>query len=306
MNMIKRVLLFVIINFLVVLTISVLLSVFNVRPYLNAHGLDYPALLAFCLIWGMGGAFISLLLSRKMAKWLMGVKLVDTKTSNPEMQNLLQTVHTLAKAAGLATMPEVGVYDSPEINAFATGPSKRRSLIAVSSGLLRRMSQAELEGVLGHEIAHIANGDMVTMTLVQGVVNAFVMFLARVLAYVVSGLGQKSSRSSSNSYFAYNMLVFVFELVFMALGWMVIATYSRFREFRADRGGAHLAGREKMIAALEALQKTRQIEDQRVAKPAFQALKIATGEKRGLFHLFATHPPLDVRIHRLQEEALGS
>lgn len=301
MKLAKRVFLFLAVNVLVVVTISLILSLFNVRPYLRSYGLDYSSLMIFCFIWGMGGAFISLALSKSMAKWLMGVRIVDPSTNDHELKALLNTVYELSKAAHLPDVPEVGVYDSPEINAFATGPTKRRSLVAVSSGLLRRMSQKELEGVLAHEISHIANGDMVTMTLLQGVVNAFVMFLARVLAFAVSGLGRNRNQSSSGSYFAYSAFVFVFEIVFMLLGSLIIAFFSRFREFRADKGGAQLAGRDKMISALEALQRTQQIHDVRAEKPAFQSMKISTKGRPGLLMLFATHPPLETRIERLKE-----
>jgi heat shock protein HtpX len=302
MAFLKRIFLFLIVNILIVTTISIILNLLNVKPFLNAHGLDYQSLLIFCLIWGFGGAFISLGLSRMMAKWMLGVRLIDPTTSDSTQRKLVETVHTLARAAGLPVMPEVGIYDSPEINAFATGPSRRRSLVAVSSGLLKRMSPDELEGVIGHEISHVANGDMVTMTLIQGVVNAFVMFLARALAYVFSGMGNKE-KSSSSSYFMFNVLVFVFQLVFMILGSLVVAAYSRFREFRADKGGASLAGREKMISALQALQKVQEIRDQRVEKPAFQSMKISHQERQGLIAFFATHPSLELRIERLRKES---
>jgi heat shock protein HtpX len=302
MAFVKRIFLFLIVNILVVMTISFILSLLNVKPFLNAHGLDYTSLMIFCLIWGFAGAFISLGLSRMMAKWMLGVRLIDPATSDPDQQKLVQTVYALARAANLPAMPEVGIYDSPEVNAFATGPSKRRSLVAVSSGLLKRMSSSELEGVLGHEISHVANGDMVTMTLVQGVVNAFVMFLARALAFVLSGLGNRNERSSSNSYFMFNVLVFVFQIVFMILGSLVVAAFSRYREFRADKGGAKLAGRDKMIGALQALEKVQEIRDQRVEKPAFQSMKISHQERGGLIALFMTHPPLKLRIKRLEEQ----
>lgn len=299
MNWAKRIFLFLAVNFLVVFTISIILNLFNVQPYLNAHGLDYKELLTFCLIWGMGGAFISLALSRVMAKWMLNVRLVSSSTTDPSLQQLLSTVEVLAKGAGLKAVPQVGVYESPEVNAFATGPTQKRSLVAVSSGLLKRLNQEELEGVLGHEIAHIANGDMVTMTLLQGVVNAFVMFLARVLAFFFSGIN-KQERSSSGSYMAYSLLVFLFQFVFMILGSLVIAWYSRFREFRADRGGARLAGKQKMIGALQALQHVVQTHDPAVQQPALQAMKISAGKASGLIQLFSTHPALEERIKKLQ------
>lgn len=298
----KRIFLFLAVNFLVVMTISLILSIFNVRPYLNAYGLDYPSLMIFCLIWGMGGALISLSMSRMMAKWLMGVQIIDPNTRDPELKHLLDTVYDLARAAHLSTMPEVGIFSSSEPNAFATGPTKKKSLVAVSSGLLQRMSQKELEGVIAHEISHITNGDMVTMTLIQGVVNAFVMFMARVIAFALSGLGNKRQNSSSGgSYASYAILVFVFEIIFMILGSIVVAWFSRFREFRADRGGADLAGREKMIAALESLKSMQRIRDPNVDKPSFEAMKISTPRKSGWMMLFASHPPLDDRIARLKQ-----
>lgn len=300
MTFFKRIFLFLVVNILIMMTITFILNLLNVKPFLNSYGLDYKSLAIFCLIWGFGGAFISLALSRVMAKAMMGVRVIDPATNDPEMRRLLNTVHDLARAAHLPAMPEVGIYDSPEVNAFATGPSNRRSLVAVSTGLLKRMSSPELEGVLGHEISHIANGDMVTMTLIQGVVNAFVMFLARVLAFVLSGIGNRE-KSSSSSYVTFNVLVFVFQIVFMILGSLVVAAYSRFREFRADKGGASLAGRDKMISALEALQKVQDIRDAKVEKPAFQSMKISHQERGGLVALFLTHPPLAKRIERLKE-----
>ncbi len=302
----KRVFLFVVINFLVIITLSIVLSLFHVGPFLKNYGLDVPSLLIFCLVWGMGGAFISLALSRQMAKWLMGVKVIDPNTSSPELRALLSVVYKLAKEARLPALPEVGIFESKEANAFATGPTKKRSLVAVSTGLLQKMSPGELEGVLAHEITHIANGDMVTMTLIQGIINAFVMFLARILAYVFSGLGRDRNQGGSGSYLSYYVFVFLFEIVFMVLGSLVICWFSRWREFRADSGGAGLAGKEKMIAALECLQRTQQIQDPRVAKPSFQAFKISTQKKSGLRALFATHPPLEDRIERLRSLPLRS
>lgn len=302
MAYIKRILLFFAINALVILTISLILNLLNVQPFLQSHGISYIDLMIFCAVWGFGGAFISLAMSRMMAKWMMGVKVIDPHANDPQSQQLLTIVYQLARAAHLPEMPEVGIYESAEINAFATGPTRRRALVAVSRGLLNRMSSKEIEGVLGHEIAHVANGDMVTMTLVQGIINAFVMFLARILAFALSGIGNQNNRerSSSGSYGTYYALVFIFELVFMLLGMLVIAGYSRLREFRADRGGAQLAGRDKMIAALEALKRTQEISDPRVQKPALEALKISTPKRQGIKHLFATHPSLETRIERLK------
>lgn len=300
--MAKRVLLFLLVNLLVVTTISIILNIFNISPYITQRGIDYRSLMIFCALWGMGGAFISLGMSRMMAKWMMGVHVIDPNTQDPELQKLVSMVHELAKRAHLKGLPQVGIFDSPEVNAFATGPSEKRSLVAVSTALLRRMSPKELEGVLAHEITHIANGDMVTMTLIQGVVNAFVMFLARILASILSGLVKRSSNSSSGgSYLSYTLFVFLFEVVFMILGSIVIAWFSRGREFRADRGGAALAGRENMIAALQSLVAVQQVRAAKADHPAFQALKISTRKKLGVLALFATHPPLEERIARLKE-----
>lgn len=303
MTVFKRVFLFLAINFLVIITLSLILNIFHVQPFLQGYGLNIQSLLIFCLIWGMGGAFISLALSRQMAKWMMGVHVINADTSDPDLRRLIATVHQLARDAHLPDMPEVGIFESAEPNAFATGPTKRRSLVAVSTGLLRRMSQKELEGVIAHEIAHISNGDMVTMTLVQGIVNAFVMFLARILAYIFSGLGRSRDEGSSGSYFSYMMFVFLFEVVFMVLGSIVVCWFSRFREFRADRGGADLAGKEKMVSALESLQRIQQIHDPHADKPSFAAFKISTKKKSGFMMLFATHPPLEERISRLKRLA---
>ncbi|HAB99487.1 MAG TPA: protease HtpX, partial [Parachlamydiales bacterium] len=249
----------------------------------------------------MGVAFISLALSRSMAKWMMGVQLIDPKTIDPDARQLLKTVYELAESAGIPH-PQVGVFRSNEVNAFATGPTQSRSLVAVSTGLLNRLNPTEIKAVLGHEITHIANGDMVTMTLLQGVVNAFVMFLARVLAYVFSNLGRSRDNSSSGgSFMSYMLFTYLFEVVFMILGSLVVAAYSRFREFRADAGGARLTSKEAMISALQALKNVQNIKDPKADNPAMAAFKISHPAKPGLLHLFATHPPLDVRIQRLKD-----
>ena len=297
--MAKRIILFLALNFFVVLMISIVLNLLNVRPYIQAYGLDYKSLLIFCFVWGMGGAFISLALSRVMAKWMMGAQVIDPHTRSTEERELVEMVHRLSKKAGLTIMPEVAIYRSNEPNAFATGPSRSRSLVAVSTGLLNRMNPSEIEGVIGHEISHIANGDMVTMTLLQGVVNAFVMFLARVLAYVVSGLGKNRESRGGGISMSYILFVYLFEVVFMILGSILVAFYSRYREFRADAGGARLAGKETMISSLKALRSLQEIRDPK-EQPAMAAFKISHQGRKGLLSLFASHPPLEDRIERLQ------
>jgi heat shock protein HtpX len=300
MAMAKRIFLFLAVNFLINVTISITLSVLGVRPYLTAQGIDFRALLIFCFVWGMGGAFISLALSRVIAKWTAGVQLIDPNTTDPSGQQLVNTVYNLARAAGLPKMPQVGVFDSPEPNAFATGPTRSRALVAVSTGLLRSMDRSSVEGVLGHEISHVANGDMVTMTLVQGVVNAFVLFLSRVLAFFVAQM-LRGERDRGPSHLIHWVLVLVFDIVFSILGSMVVAAFSRMREFRADAGGARLAGTGSMVGALEALQRysTSVSTEQR----ALATLKISGKRRGGFMMLFATHPPLEVRIERLRQMA---
>jgi len=301
MSWFRRITLFLVVNILVVTTISLLLHLFGVRPYITRYGLNYNSLAVFCLIWGMGGALISLGLSRKMAQWMMRVKLIDPETREPELRELVQCVYKLARQVSLPAMPQVGIYNSPEVNAFATGPTKSRALVAVSSGLLQRLERDEIEGVLGHEMSHIANGDMVTMTLLQGIINAFVMFLSRVIAFAITQSGRErgGSRRGGLSYGSYFIVRFVLEITFMILGSIVVSWFSRYREFRADEGGARLAGREKMINALEALRKTCQIVDPRSQPATVQTLKI-TGRRSGFMRLFASHPPLEERIKRLQ------
>ena len=282
--------LFVVTNLAIMVTLSIVLGLLGVSGYiLPGGGVDYGALMVFCLVWGMGGAIVSLLISRWIAKRAMGVQLVNGQTGRPELDWLYRTVARLAQQAQLP-MPEVGVYDSPEVNAFATGPSKSRSLVAVSSGLLRGMRPEEVEGVLAHEVAHIQNGDMVTLTLIQGVVNAFVLFLARIVGGIV--------RQTADERFAY-MLSFVvtilLDIVLGVLGMMVVRWFSRAREFRADAGGASLAGRGNMIAALRRLQNTKELVDN--SEPALATLKIS-GPR--MMALFATHPPLEDRIRALE------
>jgi heat shock protein HtpX len=290
--MLKRVLLFVVTNLAVMVTISIVLSLLGFGGYrLAGGGLDYGALAVFCLVWGFVGSFISLQMSRWMAKRAMGVQLVDGRSGHEELDWLYRTVERLTRQAQLP-MPEVGYYDSPEVNAFATGPSKSRSLVAVSSGLLRRMSRDEVEGVLAHEVAHIQNGDMVTMTLIQGVVNAFVMFASRVIANVARG-----AVDERNGRMVQFLVTIVLDIALGILGSMVVAWFSRAREFRADAGAAALSSRNNMIAALQRLQANQQLVDN--SQPQLATMKI-NGSRSGFMALMSTHPPLEARIAALE------
>ena len=290
--MAKRVFLFVLTNIAIVLTLSIVVSIFGLSQGYTADGLDYGALMLFCLFWGMGGAFISLQISRWVAKRATGVHLVDGRSGDPEADWLYATVRRLTQQANLP-MPEVGIYESPEVNAFATGRSKSRSLVAVSSGLLRGMRHEEVEGVLAHEVAHIANGDMVTMTLLQGVVNAFVMFAARVVAHLMTRTSDGRQGNGGGMHF---LIVIVLQIVFGFLGMLITSWFSRQREFRADAGGASLAGRDKMIGALRRLAANRELVDTR--HEALATMKISGAGRWGIF--FSTHPPLEVRIAALE------
>src|ERR1044071_5378136 len=257
----KRIFLFILTNIAVIATLTIVLAILSMfgigTRYVGPGGLNIGGLAVFCLVWGMGGAFISLQMSRWIAKRATGMTLVDGHTGNPRADRVYQMIAGLTQKAGLP-MPEVGIYDSPEVNAFATGPSKSRALVAVSTGLLGSMRDDEVEGVLGHEVAHIANGDMVTMTLLQGVINAFVMFLARIIAYVIANRGDSRERGYNGGSF---LVVFVLQIVLGILGSLITAWFSRQREFRADRGGAQLAGRERMVGALRRLAANRDLVD---------------------------------------------
>ncbi len=295
MKIAKRVFLFVTVNILIITTISLALSFLGVQPYLEASNINYRSLIVFCLLWGFGGAFISLALSRVMAKWMMGVQIIGANTQDPELRRLVTRIHNLARRAGIQKMPEVGIYEADDLNAFATGPTRNRSLVAVSTGLLQNMNEQEVEGVLAHEIAHIANGDMVTMTLVQGVVNSFVMFLARVVAFFASQFVSEEKRSMVQF-----GVILGLEIALGILGMIVVSYFSRAREYRADKGGAELSTPQNMISALERLKLNYQIPEQQDEQPALASFKIS-GNRGGTFlKLFATHPDLDDRIERLR------
>jgi len=293
--MFKRIFLFALTNILVMVSVSMVLSFFGIGNYLTAQGIDYTALMVFCLVWGFVGSGISLLLSKFMAKSMMGVEIVDERG---QYADLVRKVHVMAKQAGIEKMPEVGVYHSPEVNAFATGPSKNNALVAVSTGLLQQMNTDEVEGVLAHEVAHVANGDMVTMALIQGVVNAFVMFFARIAAFALQNAmsGDRDDDRPANTGWAYHISVMVFEIIFSFLGMFVVAYFSRLREFRADKGGAQYAGKSKMVAALKRLQQKIDFVDD--SQDAVKTLKISS--KKGLMNFLSTHPSLEDRIAALE------
>jgi len=286
----KRILIFILTNLAVVLVLGVVANLLGVNRFLTANGLDLGMLLIFAAIMGFGGAFISLLLSKPMAKWSTGAQVI-TQPSNADEAWILDTVRRLSERAGIA-MPEVAIYEG-EPNAFATGAFRDSALVAVSTGLLTGMTRDEVEGVLGHEMAHIANGDMVTLTLIQGVVNTFVIFLSRVIGYLVDNALRRNDEERSGPGIGYYVTSIVLELVFGVLASMIVAWFSRQREFRADAGSADLMGRKQpMIQALARLQQM-----QAGALPASVSAFGITGE---LGKLFASHPPLEERIAVLQ------
>ncbi len=293
----KRVFLFLATNLAVLVVLSVTLDLLGVDTLLREQGvaLNVEALLAFAAVFGMGGSFISLALSKWMAKHAMGVQVIDSPRT-PTEQWLVATVQRQAREAGIG-MPEVGIFPSPEPNAFATGASRNNALVAVSTGLLEHMTADEVEAVLGHEVSHIANGDMVTMALIQGVVNTFVIAISRVVGHVVDRVVFRTERGYGPGYF---ITVIVAEIFLAVLASIIVMWFSRQREFRADRGGARLAGRGKMIAALRRLQ---QAHAERDLPGQLAAFGITGGIGHGLRRLFMSHPPLEERIAALQ--ALG-
>lgn len=292
-KMMKRTIYFIATNLAIVLVLSVSMRLLGVEPYLNANGLDLGNLLAFAFIMGFGGAFISLAISKWSAKRMSGAVVIEEPRTASEIW-LVNTVRRQSQEVGIK-MPEVAVFDSPEVNAFATGMTKNSSLVAVSTGLLNAMSKDEAEAVLAHEVSHIANGDMVTLTLIQGVVNTFVMFFSRVIGYAVDKLIFKTEKGTGPAFF---ITMIVAELVLGVLASIIVMWFSRQREFRADAGAAKLAGKQKMIAALERLQ----LQQQPSALPKqMAALAISAGTTGSMKNLFATHPSLDERIAALRQ-----
>jgi heat shock protein HtpX len=290
----KRIALFLATNLAIVLVLSVTMRLLGVEPYLNQQGLNFTSLLIFAAVLGFGGAFISLAISKWSAKTAVGAKVIGSPRT-PIEHWLVQTVARQSQAAGIG-MPEVAVYDSPQVNAFATGMNKNNALVAVSTGLFSKLSREEAEAVLGHEVAHIANGDMVTLTLIQGVVNTFVIFLSRVIGQIVDRVLFKTERGQGPAFF---VTYIVAELVLGVLASIIVMWFSRQREFRADIGGARLAGRQSMIAALRRLQSVHEPS----ALPAkLGAFGISGGRASGLRKLFMSHPPLEERIAALQSD----
>jgi heat shock protein HtpX len=289
----KRIGLFFLVNLLIMVTVSIVWNIIGV--YFHVQGY-VPYIIVFSTVAGFGGALFSLFTSKWMAKMLYGVKIIDPNTSDANLRALVEKVHSLARAARLPGLPEVGIYQSPDVNAFATGPTKNSALVAVSSGLLAAMNDAEVEGVLGHEITHIANGDMVTMTLIQGVVNTFSLLFSRLLANVIAN--QVDERMSRLVYFVCTILG---DILFTMLGSILVAYFSRRREFRADRGGAQLASRENMVSALRKLQMVYgRMPTAGEQKDNLATLKISYRDREGITSLFMTHPPLEVRIRALE------
>ena len=286
----KRILLFVLTNLAVVLVLGVVASLLGVNRFLTANGLNLGALLGFALIMGFGGAFISLLISKPVAKWSSGVKLIE-QPRNADEAWIVDTVRRLSEKAGIG-MPEVGIFEG-EPNAFATGAFKNNALVAVSTGLLQGMTRDEVEAVLGHEVAHIANGDMVTMALIQGVMNTFVVFLSRIVGYAVDSFLRKGDQESSGPGIGYYVTTIVLDIILGFLAAIIVAWFSRQREFRADSGAAQLLGRKQpMINALARLGG--------MVPGELPKSVAAMGIAGGIGQLFSTHPPIEERIAALQ------
>lgn len=294
----KRVLLFMATNIAVLAVISVVMRVFGFDHYMTQNGLDYRALAVFSILWGSVGSFISLAMSKWMAKKSMGVHVIE-QPRNPDEQWLVDTVKRQAQDAGIG-MPEVGIFNSPSPNAFATGMKKNDALVAVSTGLLQTMKRNEVEAVLGHEVAHVANGDMVTMALIQGILNAFVIFFSRIIGYAIAA----ASRDSRGGGYTMGSFIgtLIAQIILGFLAAIIINSFSRWREFHADEGGSRLAGNQNMIDALKALQRSSRTEP---LEGEFAAFGISNGSKAKLAKLFSTHPPLEERIAALEKVKYG-
>lgn len=291
----KRIGLFLLTNIAVIIVASITLSILGVGSFLDESGtnLNLQSLLIFCFVFGMTGSVISLLLSKKIAIWSTKTKIIDNPRTREELW-LVDTTRELAQKAGIG-MPDVGIFPMEQSNAFATGANRNKALMAVSTGMLQRFNKNELKAVIGHEIAHIANGDMITMTLIQGVVNTFVMFLARVVGFVVDRVVLKNERGLGIGYY---LTTIIMEILLMILASIIVMYFSRQREYRADAGAAQLTSKEDMIGALQTLKREMGIPDQ--MPESLNAFGINSGKRSGMKALFMTHPPLDERIAALR------
>lgn len=291
----KRVFLFLATNLAIIVVASITMSILGVGSFLDESGtnLNLQALLIFCFVFGMIGSGISLLLSKKIAKWTTKVQIIDEPKSETERW-LVHTIEEQAREAGIG-MPEVGIFPAQQANAFATGANRNKALVAVSEGMLQRFDREEIKAVLGHEVGHVANGDMITLALIQGVVNTFVMFLARVIGFAVDRVILKNEQGLGIGYF---ITTIVAEIVLAILASTIVFWFSRRREFHADAAGARFGTRNGMIAALQRLQKESQVPNQ--LPDSMQAFGITSGKKKGLKALFSTHPPLEDRIEALR------
>jgi len=288
----RRIFYFLLTNIAVLIVLSATMRILGVEPYLTPYGLNYQSLLAFAAIFGMGGAFISLALSKWTAKRLTGAKVIDSPSNETEAW-LFRTVSDLAKESGIG-MPEVAVYQAEDMNAFATGMRRNKALVAVSNGLLKRMDRNEVKAVLAHEVSHVANGDMVILALIQGVVNTFVLFLSRVIGHTVDRVVFKNERGHGPAFWITTIIA---ELIIAVLASTIVFYFSRKREYRADSGAARLVGKKPMIEALEALKASMK---QPHLPDKMAAFGISGAKKRGMAALFATHPDLDDRIRSLE------
>ena len=290
----KRILLLVATNIAVLVVLSVVMSLLGIDSILNQQGtqLDLQALLVFSAVIGFAGSFISLAISKWSAKRMTGAYVIENPRNSTESW-LVNTVQRQAQIAGIG-MPEVAIYDSPEVNAFATGARKDNALVAVSTGLLNRLDQSEVEAVLGHEVSHVANGDMVTLTLIQGVVNTFVIFFSRVIGFFVDRLIFRTERGYGPGFFIASIVA---QIVLGILASSIVMWFSRYREFRADEGGAKLAGRDNMISALEGL---KRMHEPSHLPESMQAFGISAGRASGIRRFFMSHPPLEERIAALR------
>ena len=296
MSFFRRFFFLIALNFFIVNSASIVATL--IMAYFGIQG-NLPFYLIFYSLIGFGGAFFSLAISKWSAKKWMGVQIIDPGRCGGEERELVEMVHEMARAARLTQMPEVGIYESQDMNAFATGPSKRNSLVAVSSGLLARTNKEELRGVLGHEVAHIANGDMVTMTLLMGVINTMVLLAARLVAQLIT------SRMRQRSIWMEHLIFMGLQAVFMVFGSMILGYFSRKREYRADAGGARFAGAGSMIRALKALQRSShpmRPGETAPARESYGYLQISGRPRKSWTALFSTHPPLEDRIARLERQ----